>query len=361
MSDKTERGFASPPENLRDRLGGRLRTQVLLRMHRLTLTAVLLGATFVALMLATKLPSINLFEAMVAADPVSTLFQALVGAIITGVTLVVTISQLVLSQELGSVGDQRERMEGSIDFRSRVEEELGVPAAPPEPSAFLRAMAETAHDRAENLRSLADQALANGPSDDDRPSWEEVREYAGLVADVAQPVAEDLDGAQFGTFAVVSAAMDFNYSWRLYLGRRLLNAEDSPLQQDENEDAREELDHLVAIMALFGPAREHIKTLYFEWELINLSRQILIAAGPALLVSMAALLLLDAPSPPAGFTLRFQNAAWFVAGAATIAITPFALLASYMLRIVTVAKLTLAAGPFILRRTNRRHEIDWGA
>ncbi len=246
---------------------------------------------------------------MVASDPASTLFQALVGALITGVTLVVTISQLVLSQELGPVGDQRQRMEGAIDFRSRVEEELGVPAAPPEPSAFLRAMAETADARTDRLRDLADAALADDASEDARPNWEEIRDYAELVADAAGPVAEDLDGAQFGTFAVVSAAMDFNYSWRLYLGRRLLHDPDSPLTDDEHADAREELQHLVDLMALFGPAREHIKTLYFEWELINLSRQILLVAGPALVVAIAALLLLDAPSPPAGFTLGFQNAA----------------------------------------------------
>lgn len=360
MAEGQQRGYASPPENLRDRLGGRVRTQVLLRMHRMTLAAVILVASFIGLLLATKLPSINLFEAMVASDHISTLFQALVGAILTGVTLVVTISQLVLSQELGPVGDQRQRMEGAIDFRSRVEEELGVPAAPPEPSAFLRAMAETVDMRADRLRDLAEAALADDSDDDMRPDWEEILDYADLVTNMAGPVAEDLDGAQFGTFAVVSAAMDMNYSWRLYLGRRLLHVEDSPLTRDGHADAREELQHVVDLMALFGPAREHIKTLYFEWELINLSRQILIVAGPALLVSMAALLLLDAPSPPAGFTMRFQNAAWLVAGAATIAIAPFALLASYMLRIGAVAKLTLAAGPFILRRNNRRHEIDWG-
>ncbi len=62
MEQDDDRGYACPPENLRDRLGGRVRTQVLLRMHRLTLTAVVLVGTFAGLLLATKLPSINLFE-----------------------------------------------------------------------------------------------------------------------------------------------------------------------------------------------------------------------------------------------------------------------------------------------------------
>jgi hypothetical protein len=42
------------------------------------------------------------------------MFQGMTTATITGVTLVVTLSQLVFSQELGAVGDQRERMEGTI-------------------------------------------------------------------------------------------------------------------------------------------------------------------------------------------------------------------------------------------------------
>ncbi len=41
-------------------------------------------------------------------DPVETLFQALITGTITAVTLVLTLNQLVLSQELGAVGDLRD-------------------------------------------------------------------------------------------------------------------------------------------------------------------------------------------------------------------------------------------------------------
>ena len=359
MTDRDGRGFASPPDELHDRVGGRVRTWLLLHASRGWLTVGLVVATLAALVLAAQLPGVDLPGAMGASDPSSTLFQALVGSIITGVTIVVTITQLVLSQELGPLRDQRQRMDGAMDFRQRVEELLGVLAAPPEPSAFLRAIAETVDDRATALLEAAQEQLDRDDLDD-RPSWEEVRDYAELVLDVSGEVADELDGAQFGTFAVVAAALDLNYSWRLYVGRRLARDEDSPLQDDEHAACHETLEELLELLALFAPAREHFKTLYFEWELSDLSRRILVLAGPALVTAMAALLLLDSPAPPVGTTFGVANAVWLVSGAATISVAPFLLLASYILRIITVAKLTLAAGPFILRQTNRRHEIDWG-
>ena len=360
MADNDGRGFASPPDELHDRVGGRIRAWLLLHASRGWLTVGLLVVTLAGLVGLTQLPGVDLVAAMRDADPSSTLFQALVGSIITGVTIVVTITQLVLSQELGPLGDQRQRMDGAMDFRERVEELLDVPAAPPEPSAFLRAIAETIDDHALALRDAATAQLERKDLGD-RPSWEEVHDYAELVLDVSSEVGEELRGAQFGTFAVVAAALELNYSWRIYVGRRLARDEDSPLHDDEHTDTRAHLDALLELLALFAPAREHFKTLYFEWELSNLSRRILVLAGPALITAMAALLLLDSPGPPAGTTFGIANAVWLVSGAATISVTPFVLLTSYILRIITVAKLTLAAGPFILRETNRSHEIEWGA
>lgn len=356
--DQDGRGFASPPDDLQSRIGGPLRNWLLLKAPRPAVTWLLIALTFAAIVAATHLPGVDLVAAMTDSDPVETLFQGFVGAIITGVTIVVTITQLVLSQELGPLDDQRQRMDGAMDFRDKVSELLGVPATPPEPSAFLRAMVEKVEQHADRLGKVAeDNRDAADP--DVRPAWEEVMDFADLVTSITSDVADDLDGAQFGTFAVVAASLNLNYSWRIYLGRRLLHDQDSPLQDEEHTDVREHLEDLLELLALFAPAREHIKTLYFEWELINLSRRILVFAGPALLVSVAALLLLDSPAPPSGLTLGVDNAVWFVGAAVTIAVSPFILLASYIIRVVTVAKLTLAAGPFILRRTNRQHDIDW--
>ncbi|MEF8852244.1 MAG: hypothetical protein V5A44_02750 [Haloarculaceae archaeon] len=113
------------------------------------------------------------------------------------------------------------------------------------------------------------------------------------------------------------------------------------------------------MLTFFGPAREHVKTLYFRWELVDLSRVILYAAVPALLVSIGMLLFGNDPSVVSGATLDIANLVWIVAGAVAVAVLPFALLVAYVLRIASVAKRTLAVGPFVLRDADRSADIDW--
>lgn len=115
----------------------------------------LVGAMFVAVV--TALVAIGLVAPsagtlVTAGDPVETVFQAFIGATITGVTLVVTLNQLVLSQEFGAVGDQRERMDAAVKFREDVETLLDAPISPPEPAAFLRALVDVTGERARTLR-----------------------------------------------------------------------------------------------------------------------------------------------------------------------------------------------------------------
>lgn len=328
--------------------GGRVETWLLMSANRRVIAALLLLLVFAALLALGALDGAALRRAMEASDPVETLFQGLVGAIITGVTLVVTISQLVLSQELGALGDQADRMENAMQFRRSVEEKIGVPAAPPEPAAFLKALVDTARDRAQALTDDADETR-------DGDAAEQVRDFAGDLAENARQVSGRLGDAQFGTFSVVSAALDFNYSWKIYEARRL---EDKESLSEETRDA---LADLVEVLKFFGPAREHIKTLYFEWELTDLSRELIYLAVPALIVAIGTLLYLEAPPIIEGALLGIDHVVWITCVAAAVSVSPFMLLLSYVLRLVTVAKRTLAMGPFILRETNRSKDIDWDA
>ena len=123
-------------------------------------------------------------------------------------------------------------------------------------------------------------------------------------------------------------------------------------------DAVDALSRLTGTLELFGPAREHVKALYFRWELSNLSRRTLYAAMPALAVTIASLLFLD-PRAVTGLTLGVPDALLLVDTAVTVSLVPFTLLLSYILRIITVTKWTLAIGPFILRETDRSVDTEW--
>ncbi|MFB6184577.1 MAG: hypothetical protein ABEI96_08490 [Haloarculaceae archaeon] len=326
----------------------RVKLWILLEANRWAVAAVVVVVTFAILVALGSLDPNPLVATMANSDPVETLFQALTTAIVTGVTLVVSINSLVLSQELGALGDQRDRMEGAMAFRRDLADHLDRPVSPVEPSAFLAAIVDASHEQAEALQAAVETNADGGDAVDDSARTE-LADFADSVVENATNVGSQLDGAQFGTFDVVSAALDYNYSWKLYEARRL-RAERG---DDLSETARETLDELVETLELFGPAREHVKTLYFQWELVDLSRAMLYVAGPALVVSVGSVLFLNDAGTLPGTTLGVSNLLWAVSAATVVAVLPFVILLAYVLRIATVAKRTLAIGPLMLRETER--------
>lgn len=193
-----------PDDTVRERVGNhrsRFRLAVQLNADRQWLTLGISVVFFLLLSAVAAATDDALLTAMSRSDPVETLFQGYVTALITGVTLVVTISQLVLSQELGPLGDQRERMAGALDFRQDAESHLET-VPPPEPAAFLQAFVEVSGETAEKLRDVA-------------ASRDDLREFLDELVHNAETVARDLDDAQFGQYQVVKFALDFNYSWKI--------------------------------------------------------------------------------------------------------------------------------------------------
>jgi hypothetical protein len=153
-----------------------------------------------------------------------------------------------------------------------------------------------------------------------------------------------LADARFGSFDVVAAVLE-DYSLHIVGARRLR-------VRVEDDAADGALADLVEVLELFGPAREHFRTLYFQWALINLSRAVLYAAVPALVVSIAMILFADTPGALPGTVLGVDALLLAVVTAATVGLSPFAILLSYILRIGTAAKRTLAIGPFALSESD---------
>ncbi|WP_254838190.1 hypothetical protein [Natronomonas marina] len=321
-----------PADTMRERSPrSALTMRLLLDADRWLITAGIVALVFVGVVAASFL-----FEdagaALQADDPIETAFQALIGATVTGVTLVLTLNQLVLSQELGAVDDQQSRMEGAMSFRADAADILGE-TPPAEPSAFLRSLVAETADRA--------RAVGDAAGDD-----EEIERLVDSTVGNASAVEDRLEGASFGQFAVVRAALDFNYSWKLYAANRLQDREDL------DSATLEALEDLAEALRLFGPAREHFKTLYFQSELIDLSRTVLYTAIPSLVVAMAVVLFLDVQKYP-GTVLGVDLGVVLVAAGAAIVLVPFAVLLAYVLRIATITGRTLSIGPFILRKTDR--------
>ncbi|WP_227380756.1 hypothetical protein [Haladaptatus halobius] len=331
----------STANTMRERAGeSRAKLWILLGARRLVVTGVIAVIFFVMFVIAGTLLYPPLKSEIAQTDTIETMFSTMIGATITGTTLVVTISQLVISQENGPLGDQRQRMSDAMDFRSFVGEMLNQ-TTPSDPSAFLQQLINVTERRANELSDSITES-------DNEELRAELDEFADSLTGNADTVKDQLDGAKFGTFDVLFAALNFNYSWKIFHVERMRNE----YADDLTDEQHRLFERLKTSLTMFGPAREHIKTLYFQWALIDLSQLILYAAIPALFVA-GAMLAFVGSGTFTGTTLGVTDILWVVSGAFTVTLLPFMLLVSYILRIATVAKRTLAIGPLILRNSQR--------
>ncbi len=340
MSDDSDEDEVSTQDTMPKRTDeSRIKLWLLLGANREVVTGILAGAFFGLFMLGSLFEP-TLSDLLQTRGVIESLYAQMIGALITGVTIVVTISQLIISQENAPLGEQRTQMSETLDFRNYIKELTDRPA-PADPSALLREIIDVTRKRAEILEDTME-------STDEDNLRNEVGEFVDSITSNAGTVRDKLEDAKFGTFDVVYASMDYNYSWKIFQIDRLL----SDYEDDISEEQRNAFEDLRTSFAMFGPAREHIKTLYFQWELINLSRYILYAAIPALLVSGAMITFVDATTFT-GRILGVETLLWIVAITFTITLVPFFLLTAYILRIATAAKRTLAIGPLILRDSQR--------
>ncbi len=321
--------------------GHRYWSGIVLRANRWALSGAILLVVFGLLVGASQLSLTPFREIAADRDGFQLLFTAFIGAIITGTSIVVTINQLVLSQELGAVGDQRSRMRESVEFRADVEDKLSTATVSPEPAAFLSELTDGIRDRSETLQQTIGEDSELTALDG----------YIGRLQTATEQVTGNLEAAQFGTFEVLWAVLDFNYSEQIYELRRIHHDHAAACSADTDEAIEE----LLEVLQLFGPAREHFKTLYFQWELINLSRALLYISVPALAVMGGLSMYIDAAALT-GTVGGIDSLVIVAAAGFTVGIAPFVVFAVFILRIASVAKRTLAMGPFILQETNREPE-----
>ncbi|MGQ3328165.1 hypothetical protein [Halorubrum sp. FL23] len=335
---------ATTADTMRERADeSRLKLWLLVRANRLVVAGVLTVVVFLAFVAVAAAFSPSLAGKVGASDPIETLFASMITAIVTGATLVVTIGQLVLTQENGPLGDQRQRMDDTLAVRDDIAALTGAPA-PTNPAAFLDAILGAASGCARDLRESV-RSRGNGDGGPAGTALEaDIDDLTADVVENASAVRGRLDGATFGSFDVVFAALDFNYSRKIARIEHILADHDEALTEAE----RDRLGELRESLSLFAPAREHVKTLYFQWALIDLSRLILYAAVPALLAAGFMVAVVDAGTFP-GQTLGIDHVTLVVGGAFAATLLPFSLFVAYVLRVLTLAKRTLAIGPLVLR------------
>lgn len=147
--------------------------------------------------------------------------------------------------------------------------------------------------------------------------------------------------------------INYNYSWKIHAARNLR----AKYADSLSEEADESFDELIEALRFFGPAREHFKTLYVQWEIINISRGVLYGAMPALAIAAYMMLSFDAARLFGTTVFGIDAAFLFTSAMYVFTLSPFAVVLAYVMRVLTVIKRTLAIGPFVLGRptSSNRH------
>lgn len=279
---------------------------------------------------------------------VETLFFTFLSGTILLVSVAVSINSVVLSQELTSIGTQMDNVDESLEFRHMTQELTEPDVSPAQPAEFLLAVVRAVRTRTEQLKSTVpnDNSLLHN----------QVSEFTDDVVNQVDAVEGRLRKGEFGTSEVLLAGLDYDYSWQMYVVQRLQTEHGDSLS-DEQQHL---LDELVDILKQFTTGREYFKTLYFKRELANVSRWLLVIAFPVIVYLSYALLAFKANLIPEIPVLPVPMTVLFIAVSYVIALAPYALFTSYVLRLATIAYRTLAAGPFILESDAKRGRIEWG-
>jgi hypothetical protein len=323
-------------DTLRRRLGvNRVAFWVLLTGSRWVIAGGFALLVFGLFVVGSTVKQVPLRPLMESSNMVTITFSGLVGATITSATLVVSINQLVLSQEIGSLGTIRNRMDVGTDFRQNTDELLGE-TTPTDPATYLDRLIETTEHRARALRD----AVAGSNDPDLR---EKIDVYVDDLLGNASKTREDLADSEFGSLEVVAPAIDYDYNRKMHDVRRFKHQYWESLTPEQIE----RLDALLTALAMYGTARAYLNGLYIQWSLIKLSRAIIYTAVAALLVSAAVALFVDA-STLTGSLFGIDTMVWLVSGAFTVAVLPFFVFAAYILRLGTLTKQTLTVEPLLL-------------
>lgn len=313
---------------------GRLRHWVFVATNRWLVAGALGGLVFGGIVLGGSVGAVDFRNLVSQADVTRRLFQALILNLITAVTLVVTINQIVLSQEVAATSEQRDRLEEALNFRGDVAERIEPPVSPTAPAALFAELLRAVGTHAEAMQ----RAIPAGASD---ACQEDVHALGEQLVDRVAPRIDALSEAEWATFEVLGEALRFDNSSALYEARRLAGRYDeefSPGLAAAHAGLTETLGH-------YALAREYFKSLYIQRELIDLSRGMIVTAVPGLLATLLGLLFLDATSFP-GSILGIETLLLVVAAATTLAVLPFLLLLAYVLRLGMVTEFNLAVGPF---------------
>lgn len=322
MSRSDSRGGGGP--------GERLRRWLFLDGDRPVVAVALSGVVLLALVLVGTRWEFEMERLVTETRAVQTLFNTLLGGVILFVSVVLSINTAVISEDFGPLRTKRAQVEESVAFRTELAEYVGGDATPTDVDEFFRFVVRAVREETDALRDGA-RATDDGAR----------REAAALAEAVSEDVARIEDRLRRGDGGVsptLLAGVDFDYGRHIDAVRRLRARRGADLSAAE----RESLDGLVDVLTFVGSGQEYFTSLYYRRELRNLSASLLVLSLPVIVFTSFVLLAIDAGLFPSVTLPGIEPRLLYVSVAFVVALSPYVLLTSYMLRVLAVSKRSLA-------------------
>lgn len=296
------------------------------------------GTTLVILLLLLVVGSIWEFEMerlVTETRAVQTLFNTLLGGVILFVSVVLSINTAALAQEFAPLQVKLARIEDSIEFQMELEGLVDEGVSPAGLQPFLEYVIRAIHTETESLQSVdTDDERVNA---DLRAFIEDVHTQLSLIeARMGKPNPQ--------VSIVLLSTLEYPYARHINVTRRLKSVHRDELTESE----RESLATLLQVLTILASGREYFTTLYFKQELRNLSNSLLLLSLPVIVFTAYVLLAIDAGLFPRLTLLGLGSRLLYVNLAFVIALSPYVLLSSYMLRILAVSKHSLESTVFNL-------------
>jgi hypothetical protein len=275
------------------------------------------------------------YAPLIERTPILFLLFALISGNVTLITIVVSISQFVLSQHLESPGEIRQQLRDLVGYRREVSEMTGEQVLPVTPRGFLLLLFRSIVNDADALR---DQEW----HEEDEALRREVQPLMDNLEGHARYLIRLLSSGEAGVRSALFATLDTNYSQFFYEIYRIRAAH----EQELPESVGRKLDRLERHVEQIDIARRYFKTVFIQSELASLSRVLLYIGLPVLVGTVMLTLLFTATSSPA---ISRPVLAATIPAVVTAGFAPLLLLAAYIIRLATVVKRTAAMYPFTTR------------
>ena len=264
--------------------------------------------------------------------PILYLLFALISGNVTLITVVVSISQFVLTRHLETPGEVRERMREVVGYRQEVSEITRERVVPVTRAGFFSLLFRSVDRDVETLRTR-EWAASEAELRDD---------VEDLVADLeahAEDVIDLLERGNGGVRQALFSTLDANYSLYYYGAYRLR----AKYGEEMPREVAEDLDRLERHVEQVDVARRYFKTVLIQSELSSLSRLLLFVGIPVLVATVVLMLLFTSANGPAVSRPTLVVAIPLVVVAGFV---PIVLLTAYILRLATVVHRTAAMYPF---------------